>query len=803
VTWHPGEHVILRGADWRVLRSTAHADCTALDLVAAEPPPIARTVLLPFDRPRRAPARRLAVVSEKEWSEQVASAISHSYPYGGLRFVPSSIDLLAYQLEPALAIFRHGSTRVLVGDDVGLGKTVEAGVIVREVMGRALEARTLIVVPAALKVQWSQELAARFALTAVDVTPAWLRTISRELPPGVNPWSIPGIYLASIDFVKRPEVLAALESVRWDLLVVDEVHGATPGSDRLGAIDALGCRASAVILLSATPHSGDRAQFDALCRIGAGPDPSPLLCFRRSRLVVSSIAQPPVRSRVLTVTPTADEREMHRRLERYTSRLWEAGQRGDDRNPALLATVFRKRALSSAGALASSLVRRLAAMQPHTRVETQPWLPLSAEEREEDEERGDGAETVVGGTGLEDEEGERKAIEHCLAAAEAASQSESKARRLVRLLTRLREPAIVFTEYRDTALRLRARIAALGRPVLLLHGGLTAEDRTTVVAEFVRGDAVLVATDAASEGLNLHHRCRLIVHYELPWSPARLHQRCGRVNRIGQRRRVHEIALVAADTAEQLVLHPLIRRAVQSSAFLSSSMARQLPEALVAARVLDGKGLTAIEVTDDVAIPTHHFSTLDLRDEACAEAARLRTLRHLGERGSSSATPLIPLRAAVRRTDTQLIVLLAVSFRTTSGEMLEEALLPIAVSFAGRRWRRSRSALRQQVARALEQLEPHLGSIADTFARSRAAAITARHAGNVAARISRLRALSSSPASSPKPMVQPGLFGRAALRAGRSPATATLLDEPPPTRDDEERVVWQRKVVAVRCGGLP
>ncbi|HZA37093.1 MAG TPA: SNF2-related protein, partial [Vicinamibacterales bacterium] len=360
MAWHPGDHLSVRGSDWRVVHNTAYADCTALDLASVEGPPVFRTVLLPFDRPRRAPVPRLTVLSPRLWSEHVGTRLVRTFPYGGLRFCPCSIELLAYQLEPALAVFRHFSTRVLIGDDVGLGKTVEAGVIVREMVGRRATARVLVIVPAALRAQWKAELASLFDLSSTDAHATWLRTVTRELPPDVNPWSIPGIYLSSIDFVKRPEVLGPLESVRWDLLVVDEAHGATPRTDRLAAIDALGCRSSTVVLLSATPHSGNQDQFDALCRVGSGAGHSPLVCFRRTRADVD-LAQEPVRSRVLTVPPTDGERQMHRRLERYTALLWASARRGET-NPALLATVFRKRALSSAGALAVSLVRRLASM---------------------------------------------------------------------------------------------------------------------------------------------------------------------------------------------------------------------------------------------------------------------------------------------------------------------------------------------------------------------------------------------------------------------------------------------------------
>ena len=167
-------------------------------------------------------------------------------------------------------------------------------------------------------------------------------------------------------------------------------------------------------------------------------------------------------------------------------------------------------------------------------------------------------------------------------------------------------------------MRLRERLAAPGHRVVLLHGGLTPSERGMATTEFCRGGAVMVATDAASEGLNLHHSCRLVIHYELPWSPARLHQRCGRVNRIGQRRRVHEIALVAADTAEQLVLQPLLRRARLSGPFTRGSIVHQLPEAVVMARVFGGEPVTEPAGPAAPARDAEPFITLDLGAEADA-----------------------------------------------------------------------------------------------------------------------------------------------------------------------------------------
>src|SRR5205823_15055244 len=123
------------------------------------------------------------------------------------------------------------------------------------------------------------------------------------------------------------------------------------------------------------------------------------------------------------------------------------------------------------------------------------------------------------------------------------------------LLRRVARPAVVFTESRATLLHLQRQI---GRPAALLHGGLTRDARTAALDDVVSGRRpLLLATDAAGEGLNLHHACRLVVNLELPWNPMRLEQRIGRVDRIGQRRTVHAIHLIARDTTEPRVLERL------------------------------------------------------------------------------------------------------------------------------------------------------------------------------------------------------------------------------------------------------
>ena len=559
------------------------------------------------------------------------------------------IRLLPYQLEPALAVLHDGVTRMLIADGVGLGKTIQAGLLLLELSHRHATCRALVITPAGLREQWRDELRARFGLTPILADTVWLRSQSGERPAHVNPWSLPGIHVVSHDLVKRPEVLRPLEDVTWDAVVVDEAHAVTSGTDRRRAIDAIALRSRHVVLLTATPHGGDPAEFDALCRIGRGHgDHDPIVVFRRSRANVGD--GEPRKTTVLTVVPSDAERRMHDLLHRYSRRVWqEAAMRGDDR-ARLVAIVLRKRALSSAASLCVSVERRLAllsAPQPD-----EPWqlnLPL-APASDEDPLEDDVAPAMLAAPGLADPRRERRWLGAIADAARLATHDERKMAFLLRLLARLRrsragvethasEPAIVFTEYRDTLARLQHRIAAAGHHgVVVLHGGLSPAERTLAQQDFNRQGGILLATDAASEGLNLHHRCRVVIHYELPWNPSRLEQRAGRVDRLGQTRRVHELALVAAHTAERLVIAPLFAR-LAGARSARGVMLDALTESRVAAAVMTNSrpasvsiGETATGASCAVSAPPEPSA------RATSEAARLEHHRTLAVRSCRSAS---------------------------------------------------------------------------------------------------------------------------------------------------------------------
>jgi superfamily II DNA/RNA helicase len=165
---------------------------------------------------------------------------------------------------------------------------------------------------------------------------------------------------------------------------------------------------------------------------------------------------------------------------------------------------------------------------------------------------------------LSDSAHERRLLTALADTARLAVGRETKVAALVRLLRRAAQPAVVFTEFRDTLLHVRQRITM---PALVLHGGLTRVERSSVLASFARDPrGLLLATDAAAEGLNLHQHCRLVVNLELPWNPMRLEQRIGRVDRIGQRRVVHAFHLIAEGTGETRLLDRLRDRVASAQA---------------------------------------------------------------------------------------------------------------------------------------------------------------------------------------------------------------------------------------------
>ena len=543
-----GDAVTIRGERWRVAAESPFESVSIIDVDGCDATNRGTRTrfILPFERFDAVTSRSSAprIVTRSRWRRAARATLADAVPHwASLRAAARAhLTILPFQLEPALALTRGDMCRVLIADEVGLGKTVQAGLAIAETIARTPDARVLIVSPAGLRDQWRGELQSRFELSAEILDTEGVARNAAQLVPDVNPWSIHPVAITSIDYVKRPEVMRSLEALTWDVVVFDEAHALAGRSDRAAAAAALARRARAVVLLTATPHSGDDEAFARLCALGDLEDAFPLTVFRRTR---SDIGFPHGRrSILLRVRPTEDEAAVHRALEQYVRRLTEESAAGPS-GSALVASILMRRACSSAFSLARSLERRKALLleNPATPLD-QLTLPFIDEDS--DEEPGN----ELGIPGLRDSSEEGLWLHRLIELARTASFRESKIHKLRRLIQRAREPMLVFTEYRDTLQHLSTALVDFAP--LRLHGGLTTRERADVLRQFTAGrTGVLLATDAASEGLNLHHRCRLVVNLELPWTPQRLEQRIGRVDRLGQQRRVHAVQLVAMNTREE------------------------------------------------------------------------------------------------------------------------------------------------------------------------------------------------------------------------------------------------------------
>ena len=532
---------------------------------------------------------------------------------------------VAYQLVPLVMALEQPRVRMLIADDIGLGKTIEAGLVISELLARGLARRVLVVCPASLREQWKQALDYFFHLEAHIFSRTHRRVLERDLPAGSNPWEAHNTFIVSIDYAKAPEIKNQILEVPWDVVLVDEAHQmAKPhqssadqrvSMDRweLGKALALSPRVRHLLLLTATPHNGYTDSFASLLRLldtGAveGPDHDPRIIRqtaqrhvvqRRRQDVeqwlspVSGQAGEKLRSQFpqrdqdeITVSPTGQERVVIEEVNRYGEMILENARNAQARIQTLAGwTVLHlhKRGLSSPEALRRSLANRHRALEQRLAglIESDAGLPEEvARANVLDEETGeqfdeleisDRSEKVISGD-PETLRAELKALEQLQSlAAKVTPAADSKLQHLLRnnLRTMLaqRHKVIIFTRFRDTQDYIAEQIGKSSlyshAQVITLHGGMNEIQRQEAFIRFDQAnDAILVATDAISEGVNLQYLASQIIHYELPWNPNRLEQRNGRVDRFGQPEETVVIrTMVMDDTLDAAILKVLIEKA--------------------------------------------------------------------------------------------------------------------------------------------------------------------------------------------------------------------------------------------------
>jgi superfamily II DNA or RNA helicase len=759
--------VVVRGHRARVERITPYAQCAVVHLTPIDRDGSPPAVIVPFDRLTPVESAR------NRWCRTrttvLVGALAHDIVSSGvpapLARYPSRLAVPAWQLSVARAFDAGIATRVLLSDAVGLGKTVQTGFAIATLRLHQPAARVLIACPAGLRDQWRGELGDLFGIEPASIDAASIRTWRYQLPAGVNVWQVPAVALTSIDFLKQPAVWAEALEAPWDLLIVDEAHHVTPGSDRHAAIAGLAARAAFVLLITATPHAGGAADFAALCRIGAvEPDSDAMLLVRRARADVGLD-----RARRVAwhrVTMSSHERELHDALLTYASRVWRASA-GDAQAPRLAMTLLMKRAGSSHEALLRSLRHRLnclAGRGSAGHLPVQIALPLVGDGEVDDAD--DAHPQALAAPGLTDVVQEVEALERLIElASRCRERGDSKLATLSRLVARLREPVIVFTEYRATLDAALERLPSVA-PVTAMHGGMDRHARLAAVRDLADGRVrVLIATDVASEGLNLHSAARTVIHLELPWTPAVVEQRVGRVDRIGQQRTVHVHHLVWKSPLEGDVLRRLVKRAADARHALGDDV----PDWLTL-----GAGVLGIapQVAADAPQPASAFRSwtpshdVDLLCRVRALELLKRLESRTGRRRSSrrSACPVIRVHRMPRDPWAHSVVIVyRLCARARSGQVAAQVVIPVRVEFNPVALTRSscrvllRAADQVAAARALDATPDLLRPPVERFQQRMRAA--GRRAQAIHARV----AAEAAEGSQQVGLTQPGLFDRRAL----------------------------------------
>jgi len=534
-------------------------------------------------------------------------------PYFGLSV--SRVDPLPHQLEAVYDyLLKLARVRFLLADDAGAGKTIMAGLLIRELQLRGLAERILIVCPANLSFQWQRELKEKFDEKLIVMKGSDIRDQF-----GVNQWLEQNRIITSLDLAKRDEILPGLKQVRWDLIIVDEAHRMSwsPPS-RKTARYALGellrDASDHYLLLTATPHKGDPQNFSLFLQLldaDAYADTrsirqamdrrrapfylrrtkEAMVCFPERQPDGTWVAQKIFTKRMIhTVDFQIDgpEFELYRDVTRFVKRQSaKAAAQGDDpraRAVGFLMALYQRRLTSSTFSMRRSLenrARRLEEALKRARELVRFALPdLPDPEELEEMEEGDRErleemlEAITLAGNAEQVREEIEELRQLAKQAEAVERSDTEAK-LSKLKDLLHEEGffdhpdkrlLIFTEFKDTLYYLVERLESWGFKVGVIHGGMKPGSRnetgTRLFSEqqFREGEIqILVATEAAGEGINLQV-CNILFNYDIPWNPNRLEQRMGRIHRYGQRKDCLIFNFVATNTIEGRVLRRLLEK---------------------------------------------------------------------------------------------------------------------------------------------------------------------------------------------------------------------------------------------------
>lgn len=565
----------------------------------------------------------------------------------------SNVIPLPHQINALSRAISGDRVRYLLADEVGLGKTIEAGLVMRELKLRGLVKRILVVVPKGIATQWVAEMQAHFSEQFQLVLGKDINTLQRLAPNAdrrSTAWSMFDQVIVSLDSVKPIDKRRGWSADRvaeynrnrfedlitagWDLVVVDEAHrlgGSTDQVARYKLGRGLAEAAPYVLLLSATPHQGKTDAFHRLMNLlddEAFPDldsvsrdrVAPYVIRTEKRKAIDADGKALFKPRRTQMAPVQWETRHHLQqvlyeaVTDYVREGYNQALREKNRHIGFLMILMQRLVVSSTRAIRTTLERRLSALKEG---EQQASLRLA-----EIENSSEGSENFdefydMDGQELLDEllkshvsalQSEGSHVETLLDAALQCEQagSDAKAEALIQWVYKLQdeenEPdlkVLIFTEFVPTQQMLKEFLEVRGISVVTLNGSMDMEERQRAQDTFRSNARVLISTDAGGEGLNLQF-CHVIINYDIPWNPMRLEQRIGRVDRIGQPKTVQAINFVFEDSVEFRVREVLEQKLSvifdefgidKTGDVLDSAQAGELFENVFASAILDPDGI--------------------------------------------------------------------------------------------------------------------------------------------------------------------------------------------------------------------
>lgn len=508
----------------------------------------------------------------------------------------SGITIEDYQLDPLVRAIDMARVNLLIADDTGLGKTVEAGLVVQELLLRHRARNVLIVAPASDLSNWKREMREKFGLNFEIIDSAFIKEFRRERGIHANPWTAFPFLIASMDWIKQGEGFRLLKDAlppemtyprKFDILIVDEAHNVAPSgrgqyakaSLRTKVIQRIAPHFSHHLFLSATPHNGYKESFTSLLELldnqrfarTVEPTASQLQQVMVRRLKCNIVDKngnavfPKRELLALEIDYSEEERRIHSLLKRFMDARISATEKDGCRfGTAFVMLLLKKRLFSSPAAFAKTIEKyRLSLVEGIKRkVEKRDEKSLydaiqraqeDAADEQEVEEAEDEAISMNAKLAVSLREEETRMLDElCVWGRKNAMSEDTKAKAILKWLDdHLKtdgefndERVILFTEFMDTHTWLKTILAHHGyggEMLMELHGSLPLDERDAVINAFQTKPGpsspvrILLATDAASEGINLHNFCRYMIHVEIPWNPNVMEQRNGRIDRHGQR----------------------------------------------------------------------------------------------------------------------------------------------------------------------------------------------------------------------------------------------------------------------------